>query len=64
MAGLPRVKWVIRTISRRKARNLLRKALEMDDAHAIRAMLNRALEQAGLGSLVWTGRVAPEEPAE
>jgi len=64
VAGLPRVKWVIRTVSRRKARNLLRKALEMDDAHAIRAMLNRALERAGLGSLVWTGRVAPEETTE
>ncbi len=64
VAGLLRVKWVIRTFSRRKARNLLRKALEMDDAVAIRTMLNQALEQAGLGSLVHPGSVAPEEPAE
>ncbi|MEJ2380835.1 MAG: phosphoenolpyruvate--protein phosphotransferase [Gammaproteobacteria bacterium] len=55
VAGLQRVKWVIRTFSRRRARNLLAKALQMDDGHAIRAMLNQALEQAGLGSLVRAG---------
>lgn len=55
-ASLPRVKWVIRSFSRRRARNLLSKALEMEDANSIRNMLNGALEQAGLGALVRTGR--------
>lgn len=60
VASLPRVKWVLRTFTRRRARALAQKALEMEDPVSIRAMLNNALEQAGLGSLVWTGRRGEE----
>lgn len=54
-ASLPRVKWVVRTFTRRRARNLLKQALQMDAADEIRALLNRALEKAGLGGLVRAG---------
>ena len=55
-AGLPRVKWVVRSFSRRRARALWRKALTMDSATEIRAMLDQALQAQGLGALVWGGR--------
>ncbi len=54
-ASLPKIKWVIRSLTRRRARGLLARALEMENPHAIRAMVNHALEQAGLGSLAWRG---------
>lgn len=54
-AGLPRIKWVIRSFTRKRANALLERALEMENPHAIRAMVNRALEQEGLGSLAWSG---------
>lgn len=63
VTGLQRVKWVVRTFTRRRARNLLQRALQLDDAAAIRALLNNALEQAGLGSLVWTGLRNADQPA-
>lgn len=55
-ANLPRVKWVIRTFTRRKARMLLKEALTFEDARSIRRFLNAALEDAGLGGLVRAGR--------
>lgn len=55
-ANLPRVKWVIRTFTRRKARLLLKEALTLEYAHSIRSFLNAALEDAGLGGLVRAGR--------
>lgn len=55
-ANLPRVKWVIRTFTRRKARMLLKEALTFEYAHSIRSFLNAALEDAGLGGLVRAGR--------
>jgi phosphotransferase system enzyme I (PtsP) len=50
--SLPRVKWVIRSFTQRRARELLDEALLMEDAVQVRRMLNNALEQAGLGVLV------------
>ena len=55
-ANLPRVKWVIRTFTRRRARQLLKEALTMEYTHTIRNFLNAALEDAGLGGLVRAGR--------
>jgi len=55
-ANLPRIKWVIRTFTRRRARQLLKEALTFEYAHAVRNYLNGALEDAGLGGLVRAGR--------
>ncbi len=52
VASLPRIKWVIRTFSRARAQELFELALLMEEPGAIRGMLNRALEDAGLGVLV------------
>lgn len=54
--SLPRVKWVLRSISHSTARDLLEQALETRDAAAVRQSLNRALEGVGLGGLVRAGR--------
>jgi len=55
-ANLPRVKWVIRSFTRRRARILLKEALSFEYAHSVRSYLNAALEDAGLGGLVRAGR--------
>ena len=49
---LLRIKKVIRTFPRRQAEELLRRALLMRTAGAVRALLVEALEQAGLGTLI------------
>ena len=49
---LPRIKKVIRTIPRRKAEELLGRALAMPTAGAVRSLLKEALEEAGLGLLL------------
>ena len=49
---IPRIKKVIRTIPRRRAEDLLGRALLMRTAGAVRSMLNDELEQAGLGMLI------------
>ena len=54
--NLPRIKWVIRSFSRRRARTLAQKVLAMDDSQSIREYLNRVLEKAGLGGLVHAGK--------
>lgn len=54
--SLPRIKWAIRSITRRHARAVLREALRMDNAQDIRQMLNSELEQAGLGGLIRPGK--------
>ncbi len=55
-AALPRIKWVVRTITRARAGELLREALDLPDADAVRALVHPALEEAGLGGLVRAGR--------
>lgn len=56
VAGLPRVKWVVRSFSRERAQEVVRLVFEMDDPLAIRAFVNKNLVDAGLGSLVHPGR--------
>lgn len=55
-ASLPRVKWVIRTFSQARARELVAGLHELEDAGDIRAKLEQALEEAGLGGLVRAGK--------
>jgi phosphotransferase system enzyme I (PtsP) len=55
-ASLLRIKWVVRSFSGRRSRALLKKAIAMESADAIQSMLNKALEDAGLGSLIRAGR--------
>jgi len=53
---LPRIKSVIRTISRAQAQSLLNEALQIEKAAEIRKLLSGALIQAGLGGLVRAGK--------
>ncbi len=54
--SLPAVKWVIRSISSARARELLQIALRCEKSSEIKALLNNALEEMGLGGLVRAGR--------
>jgi len=53
---LPKMKWVIRKFTLKKAQELLHEVLEMDDPIEIRCHLELALEQEGLGGLIRAGR--------
>ena len=55
-ASLLRIKWVVRSFSVAQAKTLLTEALQLEDAQAIRALLNSALDEAGLGGLIRAGR--------
>ena len=55
-SSLARIKWVIRSFNRRRARNLLKRALEAENPQSVRRDLGRALEKAGLGGLVRAGK--------
>ncbi len=55
-SSLNRVKWVIRNLSSKRARQYLDEALDMEDAVSIRHFLNTKLENAGMGGLVRAGR--------
>ncbi len=56
VAGLPRIKWVIRSFSHRDARLMLTKCLQFNSGKDTRQFLNAALESAGLGGLVRAGK--------
>lgn len=49
--SLPRMKWVIRNVPMTVARKLLSEVLQLDNAIAIRFLLEKALEECGLGGL-------------
>jgi phosphotransferase system enzyme I (PtsP) len=53
---LPRIKSVIRTVTRKQAQSLLSEALQLEKAGAIRELLFEALRQAGLGGLIRAGK--------
>lgn len=55
---LPRIKKIIRTVPQRQARELLFDALLSRTGGAVQALLNDALEQAGLSMLVSPMEVA------
>jgi phosphotransferase system enzyme I (PtsP) len=54
-SALPRIKWVIRSFSSTRAKQILGKALHMENAKSIRQMLSSELERAGLGELIRVG---------
>ncbi|MCP5415736.1 MAG: phosphoenolpyruvate--protein phosphotransferase [Chromatiaceae bacterium] len=54
--SLLKVKWVIRSFSRARARQLLQAALRMEDAPPVKLLLKGALEEVGLGALVHPGK--------
>jgi phosphotransferase system enzyme I (PtsP) len=56
LAGLPRVKWVIRSFTRSQVKKILKTVLTMDDPIEIRNLLDEALVRAGLGGLVRAGK--------
>jgi phosphotransferase system enzyme I (PtsP) len=55
-SSLLRIKWVIRTFSRRRAKAILKKSLEMEEPQAIRDYLGKILDKAGLGGLIRAGK--------
>jgi phosphotransferase system enzyme I (PtsP) len=55
-SSLLRVKWVVRNLSRSRSRELLRAALQMEEARAVRRLMQEALEEMGLGGLVRLGK--------
>jgi phosphotransferase system enzyme I (PtsP) len=55
-SSLLRVKWVIRSVSRTRARELLSSALQCEDADGVRRLMLEALEDVGLGGLVRPGK--------
>ncbi|ABI55782.1 phosphoenolpyruvate--protein phosphotransferase [Alkalilimnicola ehrlichii MLHE-1] len=56
VASLLRIKWVVRSISRERATELLTLALDMESPDDVRAMLKRALDEQGLGGLIRAGK--------
>lgn len=55
-SSLPRIKWVVRSFTRAKARVLLDEVMVMEQGTQIRARLNEALVDAGLRSLLRPGK--------
>lgn len=55
-SSLERIKWVIRSISRRRAKAVLERVLPMENAREVRKHLNKVLEKTGLGGLVRAGK--------
>ncbi len=51
-SSLPRIKWVVRSVTKESANELLKRAMELEEAWAVRRLVDEALEQAGLGTLV------------
>jgi len=56
VGSLLRVKWVVRSISRSRARHLLSVALRMEEAAQVRRLMEKSLEEMGLGGLIRPGK--------
>lgn len=54
--ALPRIKWVIRSVTQKKAKQLLQQALTLDDPKEIRQLLVDELDKQGLGGLIRPGK--------
>ena len=50
--GVLRIKWLIRSFSRRRAVQVLRRAMRMESPDSVRRLLDDELRRAGLGELV------------
>jgi phosphotransferase system enzyme I (PtsP) len=55
-ASLLRIKWVVRSFTLAQMQELVEEADRLEDGVAVRALLCRSLEDAGLGGLVRAGR--------
>jgi len=55
VSSLPRVKWVIRKVTRAKAREILNEVLLMEDSLTIRKYLHKTFEELGMGGLIRAG---------
>ncbi|MGF1612673.1 MAG: phosphoenolpyruvate--protein phosphotransferase [Gammaproteobacteria bacterium] len=53
-SNLPRIKWLVRSFTRRQAREVLEEARTLNDPRAVRRLITAALRDAGLGRLVRT----------
>jgi phosphotransferase system enzyme I (PtsP) len=56
VGSLMKVKWVVRSFSVSRARQLLHAALRMEDAGQVRRFMEGALDEMGLGGLFRPGR--------
>lgn len=54
--SLLKIKWVIRSYSRARAKSLLQAALRMTDARQVRELMEKSLDDMGLGGLVRPGK--------
>ena len=54
--SLLRMKWVIRSFSYKRAKEILTEVMRMDDAKEVRTTLDAALDKAGLGGLIRAGK--------
>ena len=50
--GIPRIKWLIRSFSAQRAKQILNRAMQMESADSVRKMLDEELVRFGLGELV------------
>jgi len=55
VSSLPRVKWVIRKVTRAKAREILNDVLSMEDSPTIRNFLHKTFEEHDMGGLIRAG---------
>ena len=51
-SAVPRIKWMIRSFSSQRAKQVLRRAMRMECADSVRSLLDDELARAGLGELV------------
>ena len=56
LGSLLKIKWMIRSVRRTAAREVLAQAMQLDDAATIRECANAFLEQQGLGELLRVGK--------
>ena len=54
--SLLRIKWVVRSLGRVRARQLLQAAMRMEEAYQVKRFMAAALEDMGLGGLVRPGK--------
>lgn len=59
-AAIPRIKWVVRNFTLRKAKELLAQTLKMDEAKQIRCYLEQALRDNGLENLLSDSKMASQ----
>jgi phosphotransferase system enzyme I (PtsP) len=54
--SLLRIKWVVRSFSHQRVREILDRALEMEDGRQVRSMMIEEIERAGIGGLIRAGK--------